>query len=521
MTRSIARSTPAQGRVSSACWLPPGLRETIDALPGGSTPFLRRYEHDDEHVEVMFERLSPEALEQVGGFLRRRRREVLARRSVRDIVSLLDRAAALWLDPSYPPRRDTIAEIAFITGFSPEMVAHAIDEEQASSRGPHLLEALRSELGDPEFLDRFRPNPRLGGFSRAFGPELVGAIFSSNIPALPHLEIMRSLLLKAACVGRVSAGEPVFLRRYVETVAELDPELASCLAVVYWERGDDDAEAAFLRSIDYLVAYGGDAQMDRLLSLRPPGLEATWHGHRLGFIYVTREALAAGQDVRKLARSVSYDFTIFDGFACLCPQVCFVEEGGDVSPMELARLCAEEMAGFCRDLPPRTLELAEASRKHTFRQLCLMSSSMEVVAAPEDCSFLVAVEAMERFEPSCGERLVRIAPVSGPADLERLVGALPRRHLQCAAIAAGDAAARHHELREVLASWGVTRIVPPGIMGRPSMMWHHDGVPCLGRMVTWCDHEVMVPELLLDQDVDALLDEVDRRPSATTGAALT
>jgi hypothetical protein len=482
---------------------------------------LRRYEHDDEHVEVMFERLSAAALEQVAGFLRQRRREVLARRSVRDIVDLLDRAAALWLDPDYPARRDTVAEIATITGFSPQMVAHAIDEEQVSSRGPHLLEALRSELGDPEMLDRFRPNRNLGGFSRAFGPELVGAIFSSNIPALPHLEIMRSLLVKAACVGRVSAGEPIFLRRYVETLAELDPDVASCLAVIYWERGDDACEAAFLRSIDHLVAYGGEAQTGRLLSLRPPGLEATWHGHRLGFIYVTREALAAGQDVRKLARSVSYDFTIFDGFACLCPQVCLVEEGGDVSPAELARLCAEEMARFCEELPPRALDLAAASRKHAFRELCLMSSTMDVIAAPEDCSFIVALEAMERFEPSCGERLVRIAPVAGPADLVRLVGALPRHHLQCAAIAAGDAAPRHHELRELLASWGVTRIVPPGIMGRPSMMWHHDGVPCLGRMVTWCDHEVMVPERLLGRDVDALLDEVDSRPSATMGAALT
>jgi hypothetical protein len=516
MTRSSSART-----VSSACWLPPGLREQIDALPGGSTPFLRRYEHDDEHVQVMFERLSAAALEVVVDFLRRRRREVLARRSVRDIVDLLDRAAALWLDPTYPPRRDAVAEIATITGFSPQMVAHAIDEEQASSRGPHLLEALRGELGDPEVLDRFRPNRNLGGFSRAFGPELVGAIFSSNIPALPHLEIMRSLLVKAACVGRVSAGEPIFLRRYVETLAELDPDIASCLAVIYWERGDDACEAAFLRSIDHLVAYGGEAQTSRLLSLRPPGLEATWHGHRLGFIYVTREALAADQDVRRLARSVSYDFTIFDGFACLCPQVCLVEEGGDVSPAELARLCAEEMARFCEELPPRALDLAAASRKHAFRQLCLMSSTMEVVAAPEDCSFIVALEAMERFEPSCGERLVRIAPVAGPADLERLVGALPRHHLQCAAIATGDAAERHHQLRETLASWGVTRIVPPGIMGRPSMMWHHDGVPCLGRMVTWCDHEVMVPERLLEQDVDRLLDEVDRRPSVTMGAALT
>jgi hypothetical protein len=517
----MIRSSGSAGRAApSACWLPRGLRERVDAMPRGSRRLVRRYQHDDEHVEVVFERLSPEALAEVAGFLRRRRRDVLARRPVRDIIDLLDRAAALWLEPSYPPRQAAIAEIASITGFSPHMVAHAIDEEQVSSRGPHLLEALRSELGDPEFLDGFRPNRRLGGFSRATGPELVGAIFSSNIPALPHLEIMRSLLLKAACVGRISAGEPIFLRRYVETLAELDPDIASCLAVIYWERGDDDAEAEFLRSIDYLVAYGGDAQISRLASVRPPGLEATWHGHRLGFIYVTREALAAGQDVRLLARSMAYDFTIFDGMACLCPQVCFVEEGGAASPADLARLCAEEMARFAVELPPRRLDLADASRKHTFRQLCLMSSSMDVVAAPSDCSFLVALEAMERFEPSCGERFVRIAPVAGPADLERLIGSVPRRHLQCAAIATGDVASRHHELRELLAGRGVTRIVPPGIMGRPSMMWHHDGVACLGRMVAWCDHEVMAPELLLERDVDQLLPEVERKPSTTMGAAL-
>ena len=67
---------------------------------------------------------------------------------------------------------------------------------------------------------------------------------------------------------------------------------------------------------------------------------------------------------------------------------------------------------------------------------------------------------------------------------------------------------------------GVTRIVPPGIMGRPSMMWHHDGVACLGRMVTWCDHELVVPELLLGRDAGALIAEVERDPSTTLGAAL-
>jgi hypothetical protein len=39
-------------------------------------------------------------------------------------------------------------------------------------------------------------------------------------------------------------------------------------------------------------------------------------------------------------------------------------------------------------------------------------------------------------------------------------------------------------------------------------------------MVTWCDHELVVPELLLGRDVDALISEVERDPSATIGAAL-
>jgi len=333
MTAHRTRTQTAElGHTTAACWLPPALREAIDAMQGAATAYRKRYDHDDHHLEVEFERLSTDALAEVVAFLRRRRREVLARRSVAEIVGVLDRAAALWLDRTYPPRAAAVLEIAFITWFSPEMVDHAIDEEQASSRGPHLTLALRSELGDPEFLDGFRPNPRTGGLSRAHGPGLVGAIFSSNIPALPHLEIMRSFLVKSACLGRVSAGEPIFLHRYAETLHQLDPELASCLAIVYWERGDDELEARFLRSIDYLVAYGGDPQIQRLMATRPAALDATWHGHRLGFTYVTREALAAGSDLRRLARAIAYDFAIFDGFACLCPQAVLVEDGGATSP---------------------------------------------------------------------------------------------------------------------------------------------------------------------------------------------
>lgn len=483
----------------SACWLPPELQDEIDRNPGCSTSFVKQYDRPGEPVAVSFQRLSAHGLEVAASFLRSRREEVLQRRPVREIARILDVAAERWLDSSYQPRRLAIEAISAITGFSPQMVAHSIDLEQISSRGPHLIQALVNEIGDPSYLDGFRQNQELGGYSMAVGPGLVGAIFSSNIPALPHLEVMRAFLVKAACLGRVSAGEPVFLSLYAQTLGEIDPELASCLAVTYWERNDHEAEMAFLEAIDYLVAYGGDRQVTRLLSAKPPSLEATWHGHRMGFTYVCSDALA-GEAAREAADKVSYDFTIFDGHACLCPQVCFVERGGKVSPQAFAEMCASEMSHWAERLPPRKPDLSEASSKHRLREICLMKDAMhdglQVVAAPGDFSFMVVVESVDKFEPSPGERFVRIVPVDGLADVESMIRPM-RRYLQCAAVACGPGSNRFAELRDTLASWGVSRVVPPGLMGTPSMMWHHDGVSCLGKMITWCDHEMVAPEILL------------------------
>ena len=86
-----------------------------------------------------------------------------------------------------------------------------------------------------------RHKPDLRRRSLALGPELTGAVFSSNIPALPHLSVMRSLLVKSAFLGRPSAGEPTFLPAYLETLHRLAPELAAGCASLWWPRGDGQA----------------------------------------------------------------------------------------------------------------------------------------------------------------------------------------------------------------------------------------------------------------------------------------
>ncbi|HKG22132.1 MAG TPA: acyl-CoA reductase, partial [Blastocatellia bacterium] len=382
-----------------ACWLPEALEQKLRPLIRGCTPIIKRYERDGDYMDVLFRRLSPEALEYAASFLRDQRNRVLREKSVYAIARALNLAAEKWLDPTYPPRRRAIEHISLITGFSTEMVAHSIDLEQRSSRYEHLVQALVNELGSPDYLDGFQPNANLCGMSQAIGPDLVGAIFSSNIPALPHLEIMRALLVKSPCLGRVSAGEPVFLRLYVETLHEIDPDLASCIVVTYWNHDELDCEKAFLESIDYLVAYGSEAQTARLASVKPPELRASWHGHKVGFTYILREALAE-ERISELAQRVAYDFSIFDGYACLCPQVCFVETGGKLGPEVFAEECARWMSDWAAVLPPRRLSLSEASRKYQLRELYFARESMNdpvsIVAAPDDFSFTVVIEETSR-----------------------------------------------------------------------------------------------------------------------------
>ena len=45
-----------------AYWIPDELQKIIDRIPGGATPFVKKYQRDEKVIAVSFLRLSPEAL---------------------------------------------------------------------------------------------------------------------------------------------------------------------------------------------------------------------------------------------------------------------------------------------------------------------------------------------------------------------------------------------------------------------------------------------------------------------------
>lgn len=409
------------------------------------------------------------------------RREALTSLKLARIIEALDKASRFWMDTDHPRVAATIDRVATVTGMSREMVRRAVRHEMESSLAPDLEAALRNEVGDPSILDDFTYNPLLGGETFATGPDLVGGVVSANIPALPHLTVMRSLLVKSPCLIKSSTSEPFFLPEYARTLWEIDPTVGGAVAVVEFGREDEDLLRVFLEQVSFLIAYGGLQAVAELRARAPGDLPSLYHGHKLGFGMVSADGLTAPA----LAKRMAYDAILFDQEACLAPHVYFIESAPS-QVVELAHEVVSQMEQIGLELPPgrRPIAWKLAVRQELDR---LAMTGAEVVTTRDPRLGVVTVEEGGDFNPSPLGRFLRLCPVDSLDDVVNRLEPL-RGLLQNAAIEAS--ADRRRRLGRRLAQLGLNRLCPPGNMGTPTMMWHHDGRPCLAEMLTFTDYEV-------------------------------
>ncbi|MDI6762238.1 MAG: acyl-CoA reductase [Thermodesulfobacteriota bacterium] len=420
----------------------------------------------------------------------KKKRSYLAHLPIEKIVHVLDEASRRWLDKNYPLRKLALKTIPLITGFSPEVVEASIDVEMESSLREDMWRTLSLEIGNPLYLDDFQYSPQLGGYSRAFGPELIVSIFSENIPALPHLLFMRSALVKSACLGKVARGEPTFAPLYLKTIEEIDPEMAKCMAVLYWQGGEEEIEASLFEQASAVVLFGGVEACRSLMEKIPRRIRTLVHGHRLGFGVIGRQRMNR-QGLERLAEAVALDCSMFDQQACLAPHVYYLEEGGEVSPKEFCQAVAVAMKALNERMPRGRISPGEASAIHQLRAAYefreLNGEDVLVLASSPKTDWTVVYEKDPGiFSPSPLNRFIRIF---GVEDIFQVPPALKPigPFLQNAAVAIGDD--REKEFIRILGGLGVARITSPGKMSVPSMMWHHDGISPLASLLRWCDME--------------------------------
>jgi hypothetical protein len=464
------------------------LRETAGYLPGIHADEVAwqtlSFDGKGGSVEVAVPVLSEIQIVALTQRVRIASRSYLKSQTVAQIVDLIDTAIHRLLDPQDPWRRKADSILPLVTGYDAEMVRLGLTGYLKTFRKPQLLRFLAEDFGNPQALDGFVPRTK-GGFSKAFGPDVAVHVWAGNVPGLCLWSLISGLLVKSGTIGKVASAEPLLAGWFAQLLVEIDPQLADCLAVVWWKGGDESQEKVFFNNADLVLAYGGTAALADVRRQVPVTTRFLPFGHKLSFGLVAASALDARKAPRA-AQQAAYDVVRYDQQGCYSPHVFYVARGGKISPDEFSRYLAHELSALEKKFPRRTLSLAEAADLAAWRgaeEIRSLSSGGPQLAGEGDWT-VVYNNALQPLAPGALNRTVRVVAVDQLADVMPLL--VPHRaFLQTVGVAA--APRELFELAEQLGRAGVTRICALGQMTSPEAGWHHDGRCSLLDLVQMVD----------------------------------
>lgn len=312
------------------------------------------------------------------------------------------------------------------------------------------------------------------------------------------------LLLKAAGIGKTSSTEPLMAVLFAQSLAQVSPNLASCLAVLPWKGGNAELEETVLEQADAVVVYGSSETVEQIKEKIRRPIPVLGYGHKVSFAAIGQEALTVDrfQDtVHRLAKDIS----IYDQQSCMSPQAAFVEKGGAVSPRQFAQLLASELEHYeiRHSRAKLTTEEMQAIRslRSQYEAQAVNDPKIEVYASKAGTEWTVVYHEEPGF---AGTPLNRTVQVFACDHLPECLSCLQpfRAYLQTAGVAVGPG--RLEEFADQLGRTGVSRITALGRMTLGVPGWHHDARFNLLDLVRLVDIEHSAEELaeLYDLDVE-------------------
>ncbi|MGQ0813757.1 MAG: acyl-CoA reductase [Gemmatimonadota bacterium] len=456
------------------------MNQSFDAwhLPGllDNELTLATYQLGD--LDVRAPVLTPDQLQRVIAHITNARMNTLQSTPVAAIVTAIDRAAnRIAADET------ARTMLSAVTGYSPQIVEDILSHMTRDWSRGELEALLRAELADSRVLDA--PIADQSGCARlAVGPRLAFHVFSGNVPGVSVTSIVRSLLVKAATLGKTASGEPVLAVLFARALAANSPALAEALAVTYWPGGTSDLEAVAISAADALVVYGGAETVNALRVRAGARVKLVEHGPKLSLGVVGRGASLA------TARAIGAATAAYDQQGCVSPHVVYVERGG-VAGRALAEAIAAELAGLAVAMPRRRLSAAEAIAIRDARTRAEFSgdgNATTVVFGSNDTSYTVIYDEDVTLAASCLNRTLYVKPIDDCDALRTLLA--PHRDVLQSVALAGFSSHEVARIATLLAEVGVTRITSFEQLPWPPMTWHHDGRGPLLELLNWQDIEL-------------------------------
>ena len=326
--------------------------------------------------------------------------------------SLTERAVWLARSAEELERRahEASGALAESTGLSAPMVEWAAHTTLDSVRRDALLtlanEALQTRRGTA------RPIEMLSVI-------LAGNVFTASVRA-----IFVPLLLGVPVLVKTSSKEYSFPRLLRAALRGIDARLGAAMDLVGFVGGDAEREAALVEQAEAVAVYGSDETIAAIKSRVAEGALIA-HGHGVSVAYCGADA-QLDHSIESTSSSLSLDICAYDQRGCLSPQIVFVEETPERSPMELARRLAEiDLPRTGAALPRGPLPPSVGAEQAQWRGIAEVEG--ELITGEDHAISLRAVPPI-RWSP--GYRNITLAPVSGLDEaFDALLPFAP--HLKC------------------------------------------------------------------------------------------
>lgn len=362
-------------------------------------------------------------------------------------------------------------------------------ERAYAALGTHINRAyidaqIRNELGGPEVLDGWREVVTGKGQKarvRAFPPRLVH-ILAGNAPGVAVQSIVRGAITKGVHLLKLPSNDLFTATATLRIMARVAPghPVTRSFSAVYWRGGDQAVESHLLRPqfFDKLVAWGGESALRSAKNYIGPGFELVAFDPKTSISFIGREAFASERTLAEVARLAGDDATPYNQQACVSSRIQFVE--GSVADVD--RFCALLQAELGVERP--TCSAVGAPITGELREQIEVLSDLEPeyrVWGRFDGRGLV-IRSAEPVEFYPDQKIVNVVPVASLREAIRFanvatqtVGVYP--------------AERKKEVRNLLASAGVQRVVTLGKAVGPGPGLPHDGFYPLQRFVRWVNDE--------------------------------
>ena len=381
-------------------------------------------------------------------------------------------------------------------------IAHAIDQlvrtgpldrrilENSLTSLPRLFDRkivdfmIRSELGDPAFLDDWREVPRPDGkvaLVRAFPPRMV-QIIAGNAPGVAAASVIRGAITKGVSLIKLPSNDLFSTTAILRIMASVAPDhpIVRSFTAVYWRGGDETIEGRIFQPqyFDKLIAWGGESTIRSALKYVGPGFELISFDPKTSISFIGREAFRADADLTQIAELGAIDATHYNQQACVCSRIQFVEG----TTQEVDRYAALLQQAMRKERPTAASCVGPlpGALREEIEVLRALAPLYRVWGGYEGEGLVIRSEEPVDFYPD--GKVVNVVPVESLSQAvkyanvaTKTVGIYPPQ--------------RRREFRDRLMSAGVQGVCTLGSAMASLPGLPHDGYLPLNRFVRWVKDE--------------------------------